>query len=160
MKIHVSLIILNYNGKKLLKIILDSVKKLNFKGNIEVIVVDNNSTDGSREFLGKNYPHVKIAKNDKNLGTSGTNSGLTLAKGKYIFFLNNDIELEKNSLKILYDALENDPSIGVAAPKSINYYDRNVQSGGYWISRSFYAGHYLSDGNENPTEVPYAGIFM
>lgn len=159
-KIDVSFLILNYNGKKLLKIALDSIKKLNFKGTYDVIIVDNNSTDGSQEFLRKNYPYAKLVENKENLGTSGTNSGLPFCKGKYIFFLNNDVELEKNCLKILYDFIEKDPKIGVVAPQSINYYNKKIRSGGYWISRSFYAGHYLSDGNDKIKEIPYAGLFL
>lgn len=159
-KIYISFIILNYNGKHLLKIILDSIKKQNFKGRFEVIVVDNNSIDGSQDFLRKNYPYVKVVQNKQNLGTSGINSGLPYCNGKYIFYLNNDIELEKNCLKILYGTIESDSSIGIVTPRFINFYNRNVVSGGYWISRSFYAGHYLEGKNKSIKEVPYAGVFL
>ena len=159
-KINVSFLILNYNGKNLLKIILKSIKKIRFKGNFEVIVVDNNSTDGSQDFLRKNYPYVKIVQNKENLGTSGINSGLPYCKGDYIFYLNNDIELEKDSLKILYDIIENEPSVGLVAPKHINFYDRKIKSGGYWISKSFYAGHCTAKESKKAREVPYAGVFL
>lgn len=159
-KTQVSFLILNYNGKNLLKIILDSINKLNFKGNFEIIIVDNNSTDGSQEFLRNNYPYVKIVQNKENLGTSGINSGLPSCRGDYIFYLNNDIELEKNSLKILYGVIQKDTSIGIVAPKHVNYYNRKLKSGGYWISRSFYAGHHKAETSEKTREVPYAGVFL
>ena len=159
-KIDVSFLILNYNGKKLLKIILDSIKKLNFKGKFEIIIVDNNSTDGSQKFLRNKHPSIKLVQNKKNLGTSGTNSGLPYCKGKYIFFLNNDVEVEKDCLKILYNFIEKNPKVGIVAPQSINFYDRNIKSGGYWISKAFYAGHFLSDGKHVIKEIPYGGMFL
>ena len=159
----VSILIINYNGKHLLKIILDSIKKLSFQ-NYEIVVVDNNSTDGSQDFIKKNYKKVIIVQNDENLGTSGINSGLPYCNGKYIFYLNNDIQLEKNCLSILYEIIESNPSIGLVAPRIINFYNRNIKSGGYWLSRSFYAGHYLQDKtkakNKALVEIPYAGVFL
>ena len=162
-KASVSILILNYNGKGLLKILLDSVKKQAFKDKTEIVVVDNNSTDGSEEFLRKNYPYVKFVKNSENLGTSGINSGLSRCNGKYIFYLNNDIELEKNCLQLLYDALERNKSSGLAVPTYINFYNRKIKSGGFWMSRSFYGGHYLADGSNESKEfieMPYAGVFL
>ena len=158
--VDVSFLILNYNGKNLTKILLDSIKKQDFKGTYEVIIVDNNSTDGSPDFFKKKYPYVKIVQNKENLGTSGINSGLPSCKGDYIFYLNNDIELEKGSLKILYDTIQKDSSISIIAPKHINYYNRKLESGGYWISRSFYAGHHKVETSEKIREVPYAGVFL
>lgn len=160
--IDVSFLILNYNGKRLLKIILDSIKRIEFHGRYDVIVVDNHSTDGSREFMMKNYPYVKIIENRENLATSGINPGLRHCSGKYIFYLNNDIELGNDCLQILYDILEKNPDAGLVAPRHVNYYDRNLQSGGFWISRSFYAGHIQAGNHIDKTvrEVPYAGVFL
>src|SRR3989338_5076111 len=160
-KIDISYLILNYNGNDLLKIILRSIKRQAFDGSIEVVVVDNNSSDGSLDFLKQAHPYVKVVVNKENLGTSGINSGLEHCMGKYIFYLNNDIELDEDCLKRLYIMLEKDPSIGLAVPKFINFYNRKVRSGGFWLSRSFYGGHYLEEGQEKGTiEVPYAGVFL
>ena len=103
----VSIVILNYNGKQLLKGLLDSVKNLDFqKRNLQVIVADNNSGDGSREFVRKNYPNVKIVENAGNIGSSGVNSAIPFVKGDYVFVLNNDLELEKECLSRLIEGIE------------------------------------------------------
>ena len=96
-KIIVSIIIVNYNGKNLLKKILASIDKSSYKS-YEIIIVDNNSSDGSQEFVKNNYKMVKLVANKKNLGYSGINSALKYCKGKYILFLNNDIEIYKDCI--------------------------------------------------------------
>ena len=63
----VSIIIVNYNGKSYLKACLKSLLKVNYT-NFEIILVDNNSIDGSIEFVENNYPQIKIKKLDKNYG--------------------------------------------------------------------------------------------
>ena len=74
-KTTVSIVIVNYNGKKLLKTILESIKKSSFRS-YELIVLDNNSVDGSQQFIKKNYKNVKLVANKKNLGYSGINSAM------------------------------------------------------------------------------------
>ena len=73
----VSLVIVNFNGKDILEICLPSFFKLDYpKDRYEVIVVDNNSTDGSIEFLKNHFPKIKIVLNKQNLGYVGINSGI------------------------------------------------------------------------------------
>ncbi len=74
-KISVSIIIANYNGKNLLKTIIDSIKSSSFKS-YEIMIVDNASTDGSRQFVKKHYKDVKLIANKRNLGYSGINTAL------------------------------------------------------------------------------------
>src|SRR3989338_4604899 len=89
----VSLIIVNYNGKSYLKTCLESLSKVIYK-NLEIIVVDNNSSDGSIEFLIKNYPSIITLKLDKNYGFAKPNNmAAKLAKGDFLLFLNNDTEV-------------------------------------------------------------------
>ncbi len=154
-KIIVSVVIVNYNGKNLLKTILESLKKSSFK-DYETIVVDNNSTDGSQEFIRKNYKNVKLVVNKKNLGYSGINSALKYCRGKYILFLNNDMEIDKDCIKKLLRTIEKDNKIGMTAPKLVNYYNKKLGSEGTWISRAFYNGHIASNGNIK--EIPYLGV--
>lgn len=89
----ISLIIGNYDGKKFLKDCLDSIFKEKNKP-FEVILIDDGSTDGSAEYLEKNYSHISnfhLIKNKENLGTSRAyNAGVKTALGKYLFLLNND----------------------------------------------------------------------
>jgi GT2 family glycosyltransferase len=154
-KIIVSIIIVNYNGIKLLKTILQSIKKSSFK-NYEILILDNDSSDGSRQFIKKNYKNVKLVVNKRNLGYSGINSALPYCKGKYILFLNNDMEIDKNCIKELLNIIEKDDQIGMAAPRLVNYYNKKLKSGGTWISRAFYNGHIAGD--SKPKEIPYLGV--
>ena len=153
--VKVSIVFANYNGKDLLKAALDSINSKENK-NYEVIAVDNGSTDGSVDFIKKNYKHVKIIENKKNLGYVGINSALAYCKGKYILFLNNDIRMDRNCIKELLRFIEKDDKIGMAAPRLINYYNKSLKSGGTWVSRSFYSGHIA--GKEEIKEIPYLGV--
>ncbi|MCP3682770.1 MAG: glycosyltransferase family 2 protein [bacterium] len=104
----VSVVILNWNGKGYLKDCLSSVFMQNFK-DFEVIVVDNKSTDGSVEFVKKNFKKAKLVVNKKNYGfAEGNNIGVRKAKGKYIALLNNDTVVDKNWLSALVKELEKD----------------------------------------------------
>lgn len=158
MKKAVSIVIVNYNGRELLKIILGSIKKSSFKS-YETIIVDNNSDDGSQEFVRNNYKNIKLVENKENMGYSGINSALKYCNGKYILFLNNDMEIEKNCIKRLVGVL-NDESIGMAAPKLVNYCNKNIISGGTWLSRAFYNGHIKGSKKLKSKVIPYLGAGM
>jgi len=99
----IAFIILNYNGLKVTLECLDSIKRLKIdKSDLEVIVVDNNSNDGSQESL-KKIPDIKLIQNKENLGyTGGNNAGIKLAlrsQAKYLIILNNDTILDPFFLK-------------------------------------------------------------
>jgi GT2 family glycosyltransferase len=122
----VSIIILNWNGLEHLKICLPSVIRQSYK-NIEIIVVDNASTDGSSEYVRQNYDAVKLVCNSTNVGFSkGNNVGIQIASGKYIAVLNNDTELEPNWVGSLVEVAEEHPEAGMFACKILSYYDRNL----------------------------------
>lgn len=154
-KVLVSAVIVNYNGKGVLKTAIESVAKSN-NANCELIVVDNNSTDGSVDFIKENYKSVKIIKNKQNLGYTGINSALPYCNGKYTLFLNNDIKLDPNCIKELLNAIEKDKNIAMTAPRLVNYYDKSLKSAGTWVSRAFYAGHMT--GKAEKKEIPYLGV--
>ena len=135
MKKLISVVIVNYNGKELLDTILKSIKKSIFK-DYEIIVVDNDSGDGSSEFIKKNHKNVKLVQNRENLGYSGINSALGHCRGEYILFLNNDMELDKNCISNLVKTLKSDKDCVKAAPKLVNFYDKRLKSGGTWVSRA------------------------
>ena len=106
----VSIIIVNFNGKRFLKKCLDSIFSQTYS-NYEVTLVDNASTDGSAEFVEKNYPRVKLIKNDKNLGFAGGNNvGISVAfkdpDVKYVALLNNDTRVINNWLSELVKVAE------------------------------------------------------
>jgi hypothetical protein len=97
----VTLIVLNYNGRKYLPSCLDSLFKTDYP-KFEVIVIDNCSSDNSIEFVKKNYPNVLIIKNNENLGYArAINSAMEIVESEHVVFLNNDIVVEPDWLKQL-----------------------------------------------------------
>jgi GT2 family glycosyltransferase len=97
----ISILVLNYNGKHLLKPCLESIFEQNFT-DYELIIVDNNSNDGSTQYIKENFPNIKLIENPENLGfAGGNNMGIKACSGEWIFFLNNDTILEKNCLEFL-----------------------------------------------------------
>jgi len=157
----VSVIIVNYNGKHLLKRAIESLQKQDFKYGIEVIIVDNNSSDGSEDFVKKNYKSVKWIQTGRNISYPAANYGVDASKGSYILFANNDVEFKKNCLRKMYDVLKKDNQTGMVVPKLVNYYNRKIDSKGTWVSRAFYCGHITSERDDKESkikEVPYMGI--
>ena len=119
----VSVIIVNYNGREFLKQCLVSLLRTDY-ANYEIVVVDNASTDRSikdlEKFFSKN-PRLRLVKNQENLGHSeGCNIGAKLTKGRYLVFLDSDIEFEAdNWLKELVKVMENNSKIGLAQAKIV-----------------------------------------
>jgi GT2 family glycosyltransferase len=103
----ISILVLNHNGKHLLKPCLESIFGQTFT-DYEVIVVDNNSNDGSAEYIKENFTNITLIENPENLGfAGGNNMGIKACAGEWIFFLNNDTILEKNCLEFLAKYIEN-----------------------------------------------------
>src|SRR3990167_10274907 len=99
-----SVIIINWNTKTLLKDCLNSIYKFTKEINFELIVVDNGSKDGSQAMVKKKFPQVKLILNKANLGfTKANNQGIKVAKGKYVLLLNSDAYLIENSFRKLLD---------------------------------------------------------
>lgn len=119
MRDKVSIVVLNWNGKDHLKICLDSLKKLSYKP-IEVIVVDNNSHDGSPELVEKKYPWVILIQNKKNFGYAKANNiGIKKSSGEFVFILNNDTKVTKNFLEPLVSDMKLDKNIACVQPKLV-----------------------------------------
>ena len=90
----ISVVMLNYNGLNYLKKTMPPILKLDYP-NYEFIIVDNGSTDGSKEFI-KKFRKIRLIENHKNLGYSkGKNIGVKHAKGDYVLLLDNDILIKK-----------------------------------------------------------------
>lgn len=120
-----SVIVPNWNGKKFLKVCLDSLGEQSFK-DFEVIVADNGSTDGSVEFIGEHFPEVKLVGLESNRGFSvAVNEGIKQAESEYIALLNNDTETDPRWLAELVDALEKNPDAGLAASRILFMQDRD-----------------------------------
>ena len=116
-----SIIIVNYNTKELLENCIVSLMENLNKNDYEIIIVDNNSTDGSVEMLEKEFSQkVKIIKNKNNIGFGAANNqGSKLAKEKYLFFLNSDTLVKYNIFNEIKDEFESNGDYGVIAPKLI-----------------------------------------
>ena len=100
----VSIIVLNYNAGELLLNCIESIKKSAYK-NLEIIVVDNISTDKSQETCKEKYPDIKLIQNNENFGyCEGNNIGIREAKGDYIIILNPDTIVESNCIEELISA--------------------------------------------------------
>ena len=123
----VSIVILNWNGKQHLKECLLSLKKQTYK-NLEVILVDNGSTDGSVDYIKDNFgDFVKLIENKANLGfAEGNNIGIRNSSGKYILLLNNDIKADPLWAEELIKVAESDDKIGMCACKILSWDDSGV----------------------------------
>jgi hypothetical protein len=116
--INLSISIVNFNTKEPLRRCLNSIQE-NIKGlSYEVIVVDNNSVDGSVQMLRDEFGFVKLIANQENKGaTKAKNQSFTEAKGKYILILDSDIEILQRTVEEMFDFMENNPSVGILGPK-------------------------------------------
>ncbi len=113
----VSVIILNWNGGSHVRSCLDSFADQNYD-NLEVIVVDNGSTDGSPAMIAQSYPDVLLIQTGANLGyAAGNNVGIRTARGEYVVLLNNDAELDAAAISAMRRAIEKDARYGACASK-------------------------------------------
>ena len=111
----VSAIIVNYNGRDFLKNCLNSLYNQDFHGRLEIIVIDNNSSDNSVEFIKMNYPDVTLLENSKNVGHSAAcNQGAKIAKGDFLLFLDNDVILQEDFITELLKVFGRKKDCGIA----------------------------------------------
>ncbi len=112
-----SIIIPNWNGKKFLKSCLDSLKAQTLQ-DFDIWLIDNGSTDGSKGFIKKNYPEIKIIEFSTNQGfAKAVNAGIKNSKGEYIVILNNDTIADFKYLEELVKNMEANQEIGSACGK-------------------------------------------
>jgi GT2 family glycosyltransferase len=131
MKPFISIITVNYNQVQVTCELLASIRKLNYE-DVEVIVVDNGSTEDPR-VIENLYPEVNLIMSDRNLGFAGGNNlGIKVASGDYLFFVNNDTELNPDILEHMIARFEMDNDIGMVSPK-IKYHSQPelIQYAGY-----------------------------
>jgi len=134
----VSIIIVNYNGKRFLKDCFDSLPALNYpKNRLEIIMIDNSSHDDSIEYVKRQYPRIKVFKNDTNNYCRANNLGITKSKGEYIALLNNDTKADKNWLIELIKVISADDEIGAVGSK-ILFPDGRLQGAGHYEFPDFY----------------------
>lgn len=126
----VSVIVLNYNGKDVLEECIKSILNSNYP-RVEVIVIDNGSADESYMIAKKYEPQVKLIKSPHNLGYSaGNNLGIRVAKGKYVFLVNNDAIIHPDCIYELVKTASSDPQIGILGCKVYYKNTRIIQHAG------------------------------
>jgi GT2 family glycosyltransferase len=142
----VSIIIVNWDGKKSLMTCLGSLRKKTAYSNYRVIIVDNGSTDGSSEYIREEFPWIDLITLNKNYGFSiGNNRGIAFALRKYdprfVLLLNNDVEIiQENWLSKIVEITEKDLEIGIAGCRFL-YPDGSLQNigmkvgvkGSFWL---------------------------
>lgn len=128
-----TIIVLNYNGKQWLQRCVDSLKAQTIFKDLEVIMADNTSTDGSdklAEELMQGWTNGYFLQNGANVGfAEGNNRPAKRARGKFLFFLNNDAWLEPDCMEKLLDCVEREQA-AAATPLVLNYDDNTFQSSG------------------------------
>lgn len=122
-----SVIIVNWNTKKLIEDCLTSIFKFTKNLDFEVIVVDNNSNDGSQKMVQNKFPKIKLIQNKNNLGFAKANNlGIKSANGEYLLLLNSDTYLIENSFQKMVEEASKQKNLGVLAPQLLNQ-DRSIQ---------------------------------
>lgn len=118
--LNLSIIIVSFNTKEILKKCLQSLEENGLKGQ-EIIVVDNASTDGNQEMIKKEFPRIKLVCNSENIGfAKANNQGIKEAMGKDILLLNSDIEVKEGSINKLYTFAEKHQEAGAVVPRLLN----------------------------------------
>lgn len=124
MPTNLAVAILNWNGKNWLEKFLPDVVR--FSQNADIYVIDNLSTDDSIDFIERQFPTVKIIRNDKNYGfAGGYNEGLKEIKNEYYCLLNSDVEVTENWINTVMDLFEKDASIAAVQPKILSFNNKN-----------------------------------
>ena len=157
----VSIIVLNYNAGELLLNCIDSLKKSKYT-NLEILVVDNISSDNSQKKCKERFPDIKLIQNNKNLGyCGGNNVGVREANGEFIIILNPDTIIEPNCINELIFAY-NKFGEGLYQPKILSLDEENIiQSTGNMLHVFGFGfardkGNKVNDKTEEIEKIGYA----
>lgn len=122
-----SFVIVSWNAKQYLLDCLRSIEETVRGISYEIIVVDNQSADGSADAVERDFPSVKLIRSETNLGFAGGNNvGIRSAAGRYTFLVNSDVLLEPHCVERLIKFLDVNPRVGIAGPRILNA-DRTLQ---------------------------------
>jgi Predicted glycosyltransferases len=126
-KTDLSIVIVSYKRldclRKCIRSIIDTIKKIQY----EIIIVDNQSADGTPEIICEEFPSLRMIENSENLGfAKGNNRGMLASKGKFILLLNNDTEALPESIETLFEIISHSPEVGLLGCQLIHQ-DLNIQ---------------------------------
>ncbi|SFS71295.1 glycosyltransferase family 2 protein [Lutibacter maritimus] len=117
----ISIVIVNYNVRYFLEQCILSIIDASKKLAVEIIVVDNNSTDDSVPFLQSNYPSINLIANKENVGFSkANNQGVSIAKGEYVLILNPDTVIAEDTLDTIFNFAKTKQNLGILGVKLID----------------------------------------
>lgn len=120
----IAVVILNWNGTKLLEQFLPSIVK--YSPEADIYLADNASTDDSVAFVKANFPTIKIIENESNFGfAQGYNEGLKSIDADIYALVNSDIEVTENWLKPIIETFENEPKTAIIQPKILDFKNKN-----------------------------------
>lgn len=143
----VSIIIVNWNGRKFLGDCLSSLSAISYK-NVEILFVDNASSDDSIDFVKKNFPSAVVIENKKNLGLSeGHDAAFKKLKGELTLLLNPDTIVPKNLIEELIKVLDSEATIGAVQPKLIIPQTNTIDSIGAFFLPSGILYHFGREKN-------------
>ncbi len=142
-----SIIVVTYNSRADLEDSMPGLTGQSYAG-YEIIVVDNNSADGTADFIKTNYPQVSLVRLNSNLGyATGNNIGFKESKGEYIVIVNPDVIVKDNWLEGLTKPLENDPRVAMSTSKIFEHDNPEYAACG---NISHYTGLHFPRGFDKP----------
>lgn len=119
--IDISIVIISWNMLPFLKVLLPSLYSNSQGFTFELIFIDNNSADGTADFIKENYPDIILHQNPKNLGVAPSrNQGLKMSRGRYILILDADMELVENSILKMFQYMEQNNACGLLGCKLVD----------------------------------------
>ena len=123
----VSIIIVSFNTRDVLRECLQSIERESGGLRVEVLIVDNNSRDGSPQMVREEFPYVRVIDSEVNLGFGAANNlALQAARGRYMVLLNSDAFLCQDALRIALERMEQRPEVGLAGGRLVGR-DRSWQ---------------------------------
>jgi len=138
---HVTLVVLNHNGRGFLELVLPSIARQTVQG-FSVTVVDDASTDDSVEYVQREWPDVNLVHSEQNLGvTASMARGIASATTPLVAILNNDLELDRRWLAEMLAGIDLHPEAAAVDCKMLSFHDRTVIDGvGDLLRRNGYPG--------------------
>lgn len=155
-----SVIIVNWNGRELLRRCLQYIQEQSF-ADYEVLVVDNGSSDGSCEMVSAYFPKIRLLRNEKNLGfATATNRGIEASDSEFVVTLNNDAYPDPQWLGKLVAAAEADNRIGMCASKiSLDSRPEIIDSAGIQVNKAGIATNCLAGEKDADTTYELKAVF-
>lgn len=119
--INLSIALVNWNNRDYLRQCLESIAAAELPLTYDIVVSDNGSTDGSLEMLAEQFPYVRVVQNGKNVGVArGNNECIRNSTGEYIYVLNNDTIVNRESIKAMVEFLDEHPEVGAVGGNLLN----------------------------------------